>query len=77
MFGTADSTLGGMMNKPPMVPVAYWNYYFNVGNIDEAGERVKSAGGQIMNGPMEVPGGDFIITGLDPQGAVFSLVGSR
>ena len=77
MFGTADVTLGGMMTKPPMIPVAHWNYYFNVGNIDQAGERVQSAGGQIVQGPMEVPGGSFIVMGVDPQGAHFSLVGSR
>jgi predicted enzyme related to lactoylglutathione lyase len=26
-------------------------------------------------GPMEVPGGDRIIIGIDPQGAEFALVG--
>jgi predicted enzyme related to lactoylglutathione lyase len=77
MFGAGDTTLGGMMTKTPETPVPYWNYYFNVGNIDEAAERVKAAGGQIMFGPSEVPGGGYIIMGLDPQGAAFSLVGKR
>lgn len=77
MFGTADVTLGGMMTKPPTVPMPYWNYYFNVGNIDEAAERVNAAGGQIVHGPEEVPGGSFILMCTDPQGASFSLVGSR
>ena len=77
MFGTTESTLGGMMTKPPMIPVAHWNYYFNVGNIDEVSERVKSAGGQIVHGPQEVPGGGFILKGVDPQGASFALLGSR
>ncbi len=26
-------------------------------------------------GPMEVPGGDHILIGIDPQGAEFALVG--
>ena len=30
-----------------------------------------------MMGPMEVPGGDWIIQGMDPQGAIFALVGAR
>ena len=77
IFGTADTALGGMMTKPPMIPMPYWGYYFRVGNIDEAAERVKASGGQILNGPMEVPGGDFILQGLDPQGAAFALVGTR
>src|SRR5262245_46611833 len=36
MFGTADTTLGGMMTKAPMEPVPHWNYYLNVGPIDPA-----------------------------------------
>lgn len=77
MFGLADVTLGGMMNKPPNLPMAVWQYYFNVGNIDEAAERVRSAGGQVTFGPQEVPGGGFVLMGVDPQGANFALFGSR
>ena len=36
-------------------------------------ERIKAGGGQILNGPMEVPGGDLILNAMDPQGAAFSL----
>jgi predicted enzyme related to lactoylglutathione lyase len=77
IFGKGEGQLGGMMRKPPMVPVSYWAYYFNVGNIDEAAERVKSAGGQILNGPMDVPGGGWIVQGMDPQGAAFALFGTK
>jgi predicted enzyme related to lactoylglutathione lyase len=38
---------------------------------------VKTGGGQILNGPMQVPGGDWIIQGKDPQGAMFALVGQK
>jgi predicted enzyme related to lactoylglutathione lyase len=34
---------------------------------------VKESGGKIVNGPMEVPGGDVIAQGIDPQGAMFAL----
>jgi len=64
---------GGMMTKPPHIPVACWNFYFNVDSIKAAVERVKSGGGQVLNGPMQVPGGGWIINGQDPQGAMFSL----
>ena len=77
IYGTPDVTLGGMMNKIPEMPVPNWSYYFNVGNIDEAVDRVKAGGGQVIMGPMEVPGGGFVIKGIDPQGAHFSLFGSR
>ena len=66
--------IGGMMTRPPDVPQPCWLYYVNVPAIDAAVERIKAAGGQVLNGPMEVPGGSWIVQGLDPQGAVFALV---
>jgi predicted enzyme related to lactoylglutathione lyase len=38
---------------------------------------VKAGGGQVLNGPMEVPGGDWIVQALDPQGAMFAVVGKK
>jgi hypothetical protein len=32
----------------------------------------KALGAQIVHGPMEVPGGDWIFTGVDRQGAFFA-----
>lgn len=65
---------GGMMNRPPHVPVANWGFYFIVEGIDAAAERVKTNGGQITFGPMEVPGGQWVVNCMDPQGAHFGLV---
>ena len=47
--------------------------YFRVPDINAAVERIKANGGKILNGPMEVPGGDWIVNAMDPQGAAFSL----
>ena len=74
MFGRAFP-LGGMMNKPKemaQVP-PHWSVYFRVDDVHKAAERVKANGGQVVNGPMEVPGGDWIVNCVDPQGAHFSL----
>jgi predicted enzyme related to lactoylglutathione lyase len=68
---------GGMMTKPPHIPVACWNFYFSVDSIGAAVGRVKAGGGQVLNGPMQVPGGSWIINGQDPQGAMFSLVSGK
>lgn len=68
---------GGMMTRPPQVPISYWNFYFNVDSIGAAVERVKDGGGKILNGPMQVPGGSWIINGQDPFGAMFSLVSTN
>ena len=52
-----------------------WRYYIRVPSISKAAEAVKANGGVVTMGPHEVPGGDWIITGTDPQGAEFALVG--
>jgi uncharacterized protein len=67
--------LGGIMNKPKELAEVppNWGLYFRVDDINAAAGRVKANGGQILNGPMEVPGGDQVANCLDPQGAAFSL----
>lgn len=67
----------GIMPRPDVMPVPLWLFYFTVGDIDAAVERVSAGGGTLLNGPMEVPGGSWIIQALDPQGAMFALVGTR
>jgi predicted enzyme related to lactoylglutathione lyase len=64
---------GGMMTAPQGAP-PMWNFYFRVTGIDAAAERLKAAGGQVINGPHEVPSVDWIVQGKDPQGAMFSLI---
>jgi predicted enzyme related to lactoylglutathione lyase len=68
---------GGMMVKPPQVPVSCWKFYFCVDSIGAAIKRIEAGGGKVLSGPIQVPGGGWIIQGQDPQGAVFSLVGSQ
>jgi predicted enzyme related to lactoylglutathione lyase len=53
-FSAGGQTIGGMMTKPPTVPVSCWLYYFNVGDIDAALKRVKAGGGQVLRDPIEV-----------------------
>ena len=74
LFAAGGAPIGGMMDKPPQVPQAGWLYYFNVDAIDAAMARVSEAGGQVLNGPVEVPGPMWILQCLDPQGAAFALV---
>jgi predicted enzyme related to lactoylglutathione lyase len=68
-----EAATGGMMTKPPTLPASFWTYYFTVDAIRAATDRIGAAGGQVANGPMQVPGGDWIVQGLDPQGAMFAL----
>ncbi len=77
LFAAGGDAIGGMMNKPDVIPVPVWLYYFNVEAIDAAAARVTAGGGQVINGPHEVPGGAWIIQCMDPQGAMFALVAPR
>jgi predicted enzyme related to lactoylglutathione lyase len=69
----ADPGLGGMsdlalhMGAPP-----HWLYYINVAGIDAALDRIRSGGGAVLNGPMDVPGGR-IGQCQDPQGGYFAV----
>jgi predicted enzyme related to lactoylglutathione lyase len=76
-FAGGDSDYGGMMTRTPQTPGPFWLYYFNVPAIDAAAERVKAKGGKIINGPMEVPDGQWIVHGLDLEGAMFALVAPK
>lgn len=70
-------TMGAMMPKPPHVPVGGWNHYIRPGDFDAAHAAVLAGGGTVLHGPVEVPGGDWIINALDPQGAAFAIVGQK
>ena len=73
LFNSGGDAIGGMMNNPN-IPHPGWLYYFNVEDISTARTRVEAAGGTILMGPQEVPGGMWILQAQDPQGAMFALV---
>lgn len=73
-FAIDGRVMGGMMTRPATMPKSRWNYYIYVPAIDAAAARVTAGGGAIVNGPHEVPGGQWVVHGTDPQGALFALV---
>ena len=77
LFSAGGPAIGGMFNKPADVPAAFWLYYSIVDDIDSAVVRVTDNGGRIVTGPMEVPGGRWVVQATDPQGAMFALLGTR
>ncbi len=72
-----NGVIGAIMPKPEEMPLPMWHYYFRCADIDLACKVVTDNGGQILLGPEEIPGGEFMVKGVDPQGALFSLVGAR
>lgn len=73
MYGRGGPPLGGMFDRPPEMSVSAWTLYVRVPDVAAAVETVKRGGGQVLNGPMEVPGGDLIAQCMDPQGAAFAV----
>ena len=78
LFARDGADIGGMMRlmAPPGVP-PHWLPYFGAPGIDTAKAAVLAGGGQVLHGPVEVPGGAYIIIAQDPQGAVFGVVGPQ
>ncbi len=73
LFAQEGAVIGGMMTRTD-VAQPFWLFYFNVKGIDAAADRVKASGGQVVNGPHEVPGGSWIVQCRDPQGGFFAMV---
>lgn len=75
LFAVSGQTVGGITIKPPQTSLPFWLHYFYVADVDAAAARVKAAGGRILEGPVEAPGGSRIACCVDPQGAMFALSG--
>jgi predicted enzyme related to lactoylglutathione lyase len=74
MFGRNGVPLGGMFNQMPGIPGdPSWTGYVRVKDVNKAVKKAKAAGATLINGPMEVPGGDWIAQLIDPQGAMFAV----
>jgi predicted enzyme related to lactoylglutathione lyase len=76
VFSKDGRDLGGIMTDARF-PRPAWLVYFRVDGIERAAARIAEAGGQVIHGPMEVPGGGWVVNGLDPEGAMFALTGTR
>lgn len=77
LFSIDGVPAGGMMNKTAETPSAGWRYYFTVASIGAATARIRELGGTVQREPHQVPGGTWIVLGLDPQGAAFALTSSN
>jgi predicted enzyme related to lactoylglutathione lyase len=74
MYGIGKQTFGGMYTKGTEMPgPPAWNSYIRVADVQPVTKALVAAGGKVANGPMEVPGGDWITMANDPQGAFFAV----
>lgn len=76
LFSHNGVDIGGMMGLGN-APMSCWLPYFGVNGVTATMDRIAAAGGKIVHGPAEVPGGAFIAQAQDPQGAHFAIVGPK
>jgi predicted enzyme related to lactoylglutathione lyase len=68
--------VGGMLDMRGRVPdevPAHWLTYFGSVDTDEAVDKIKELGGQVMFGPIDIPAGRFAMV-TDPAGAAFAVM---
>jgi uncharacterized protein len=56
-------------NMPPS-----WGSYVTVDDVDARVERIKSLGGTLCHGPMDIPAIGRMAVISDPQGAILTLI---
>lgn len=73
-FDHHGQRLGAVFNagndQPP-----HFRFYIRVPSIAAAKQAAEQKGGTIHMGPHQVPTGEWVVIGSDPQGAEFALVG--
>lgn len=74
MFERHGRPLGGMFTKPSqMAGPPAWLAYIRVPDAKKAATVIAKLGGKVVNGPMEVPGGDWVTQAVDLQGVYFAV----
>jgi predicted enzyme related to lactoylglutathione lyase len=72
IFGAGGHQLGGMFNPGPQQGGPQWIPYVMVADARRTAELAKELGATIVHAPSEIPGGDWVFTGVDRQGAMFA-----
>ena len=73
-YGDGSEMYGGMFSKSSDMNMPNsWCCYAMVDDARKAADTATHLGAQIINGPMEVPGGSWVAQGIDPQGVMFAV----
>ncbi len=77
-IGTGETRLGAIMDAPQAGAKPFWNFAFQVAEIDAAARAVEDGGGRITQAPIELPEeGGWLIQTTDPEGAKVMFTGPR
>ncbi len=79
IFGKGATQMGGAFLRRKDLPPTWprWLVYLAVPSVMAAAEAVKAAGGKVLNGPNQVPGGNWIIQVTDSHGVPVALHGPK
>ena len=72
-----DGMIGAIMPLMPDMDRSSWQFYAGVDDIDRAARAVSDGGGTLDGEIQQIPGGEYSVHCIDPQGAAFGLVGPR
>jgi uncharacterized protein len=76
---SGDAQVAGMTGMPPGLPgdtPAHWMVYFAVEDCDASAAQIAELGGSVLGDPMDIPGVGRFAPAMDPQGAVFAVLGA-
>jgi predicted enzyme related to lactoylglutathione lyase len=79
LFGKGATQMGGAFIRHKELPPSWprWLVYMAVPSVTAAAEAVKAAGGKVLNGPHQVPGGNWIVQLTDSYGVPVALHGPK
>jgi predicted enzyme related to lactoylglutathione lyase len=73
LFEHGGTQAGGICNVQGPSTAPSWLSYVHIADSGRAVAAAKAAGGRLLHGPMEVPGGSWIAMMMDPQGGAFAV----
>ncbi len=76
-ISSGEFAVGAVMPLMDGMPVSMWKTYFRIPNIDEGVAFITAQGGTVLHEPVVIPSGEFSVTVMDTDGAIFGCLGPR
>jgi len=72
LFKVDGIGMGGIMSIPSQEMRPHWGAYVTVNDVDEFAKKVALEGGEVVDGPVDIPNIGRSVLFTDPQGAMLS-----
>jgi predicted enzyme related to lactoylglutathione lyase len=69
-----DKSAGGVMQRPPGMPVSAWMTYLAIPDADASAEKAKRLGANVVMPPTDIPNIGRFFSAIDPQGAALGFL---